>query len=357
MTPNSRTLGCAFQMSSEETTSEPLPLRQQRVMRVLQAAAYVVLVAWGIRTTSHILFLVLLSLLFAYVFLPFPKWLMHRLRLSQSWALVLTVVLWAVIWFTITIALFEAGHRLMVKLPIYEQRISCLCRQIAVFLSAHGIQFTSDSVKNLYDSNRIIGFAREVLPLLVGFFSDRLLTFLLGLGFLIEMTYVDSDKSSLFGRKLVYYSKDVQSFVAISAQGGAINALANLILLLVLGVDLSFVWCFLYFFLQFIPSIGFVIAIVPPSLMALLMLGWKRALLVAGGLFLTQMVVDYAVKPMLMNKGLHISFLEIMLSLVIWGFLLGLAGAILAIPLTLAIRRAIENPFAEEEGALEQVPG
>ena len=82
------------------------------------------------------------------------------------------------------------------------------------------------------------------------------------------------------------------------------------------------------------------------------MLGWKRALLVAGGLILTQMVGDYVVRPMLMKKGLNISFLEIMLSLVIWSFLLGPPGAILAIPLTLALRKAIKRPFTEGEDAL-----
>ena len=119
----------------------------------------------------------------------------------------------------------------------------------------------------------------------------------------------------------------------------------------------AFVWCFLYFFLHFIPNLGFLISIVPPSLMALLMLGWKRALLVVGGLILTEMLGDYVVKPMLMIKGLHVSLLEIMLSLMVWGFLLGPAGAILAIPLTLALRRFIERPATEEESGLAQVPG
>ena len=333
--------------------SEPSPSLQRRY---LQAAAYIVVVAWGIKAASHILYLILIALLFAYVFLPFPKWLMRRFALRQSMAVALTVVLWAVIWVAIWVALFEAGHQFMAKLPIYEERIRSLNGHVAVFLSAHGIQSAHNSVKSLYDYNRIVELARATLPPLTGFFSDRLVDFLLGLGFLMEMTYLESDKPGPFARKLVYYSTDVQRFVALTAQTGAINALANLVLLAVLGVDFAFVWCILYFFLQFIPSIGFVIALVPPSLMALLMLGWKRALLVAGGLFVTQMVGDYVVKPMLMKKGLNISFLEIMLSLVIWGFLLGLVGALLSIPLTLALRRFIERPFTEGEGALAQAP-
>jgi len=334
--------------------SESLPSLQRRF---LQAAAYIVLVAWGIRAASHILNLVLIALLFAYVFFPFPKWLMHRFRLRPSLAIALTVVLWALIWFAISITLFEAGLRLMAKLPIYEERLRSVYGRVAVFLSAHGIQSTNDAVKNMYGYDRIVQFARAMLPMLIGFLSDRVMIFLLGLGFLIEMSYVDSGKSGPFARKLAYYGTDVQRFIAISAQTAAINALANLVLLTVLGVDGAFVWCFLYFFLRFIPEIGFVIALVPPCLMALLMLGWKMALVVLGGLILMEEVGNYVLRPVLMKKGLNISFLEIMLSLVCWSFLLGPAGAVLAIPLTLALRRFIERPFTEGEGLLAQPPG
>jgi predicted PurR-regulated permease PerM len=87
------------------------------------------------------------------------------------------------------------------------------------------------------------------------------------------------------------------------------------------------------------------------------MLGWKRALLVLGGLILTEMLGDYVMKPMLMIKGLHVSLLQIMLSLMAWGFLLGPAGAVLAIPLTLALRRYIEKPLLASQPPLAQVPG
>jgi AI-2 transport protein TqsA len=92
--------------------------------------------------------------------------------------------------------------------------------------------------------------------------------------------------------------------------------------------------------------VGFLIALVPPTLVALLMLGWKKALLVAGALILTQMIVDYTITPMLMRRGLHISFLEITLSLMLWGFLLGPAGVILAVPMTMVLRKFIDSRSA-----------
>jgi AI-2 transport protein TqsA len=119
-----------------------------------------------------------------------------------------------------------------------------------------------------------------------------------------------------------------------------------------MGVDTPFVWSFLYFFLDFIPTLGFVIALVPPTFVTLLMYGWKRALVVAAGLILTNLIVDNVITPIFMKHAVDVSFLDITLSLVLWAFLLGLTGAILAIPLTLALRKFAARDSSEPEPAL-----
>ena len=58
-------------------------------MRLLQAAAYVVLVAWGIKAASHVLSIILIALLLTYAILPFPQWLMHRFHFRKSLVVVL----------------------------------------------------------------------------------------------------------------------------------------------------------------------------------------------------------------------------------------------------------------------------
>ena len=90
----------------------------------------------------------------------------------------------------------------------------------------------------------------------------------------------------------------------------SITALANLVLFVALGVDFPVLWCLLAFFMTFIPSVGFVISLVPPVLVALIMLGWKRAVLVVVGLIIISSVVEYVIQPMFMKKGLRVSFLE-----------------------------------------------
>ena len=311
-------------------------------IQTLKIAACVVIVAWGIRTTSHVLSIVLLSLLLAYAILPFPLWLVRRFHVPKSAALSFTVLLVVAFYCVLTFALVKTGLQMNARLPVYELRIQDLHEQIAGFLTRHGIESTDLSVKNFLSSGRLMQFMSDILPTTIELLSDRLLIWFLTLLFLVELLDPERGNSPI-AKKLANFGKDIQRFIATTAETGAIIALANLLLLSLLGVDFAVIWCLLYFFLHFIPSIGFMIALVPPTLLALLMLGWKRALLVLGGLFLTEMLGENVLKPALLKKGLDVGLIEVTLSLVGWGFLLGPAGAVLSVPLTLGLRRFIDR--------------
>jgi predicted PurR-regulated permease PerM len=247
---------------------------------------------------------------------------MRRYGMSKSSAILWTLVSVVALYLFVSVALIEAGFGMRAKLPIYEEHIQALYQKVIVFLGAHGIQSAALTSKSLYDSSRILSFVEMILPKLLGFVSDRVIVSALSLIFLIEIAEIEDGAKSPLARTLLYYGQDVQRFIAISAQTGAITAVANLALLIALRVDFPIMWCVLYFFLHFIPNIGFLISLVPPVVLALLTFGWKRALFVAIGLIVTQMISDYALQPVLMKKGLHISFLESLLSLLVWGFLL-----------------------------------
>jgi predicted PurR-regulated permease PerM len=323
-------------------------------LRVLEVSAYVVIVAWGIREASEILSVVLLALLLAFAYLPLPKWLMRRFHLRRGAAVSLGVAFLAALYMIFSVALLETGFKMRERLPIYEENLASLYHQLVVFLSAHGIQSSAFSSRNFYSSERIMTFISFFLPKVIGLFRDRMLIQILSLIFLFEIAESEETATTPLGRKLLYYGKDVQRFIAISAQTGAIVALVNLVLLIALGIDFPVLCCVLYFFLQFIPSIGFLIAIVPPALLALLTFGWKRALLASIGLAVTQMASDYILQPKLMKKSMHISLLEIMLAVMIWGFLLGPPGAILGVPLSLVLKKYIQNPPTERASVVPE---
>lgn len=312
------------------------------IVRALQVTAYLVIIMWAIKAASELLVILLTALVLAYAFVPLPQWLMRRFRLGKTLALVLTVVLLGTLNVVTVSLLYESIARLTERVPEYHARFMELFEKVVAFANTHGIHIGSISATKLSASDKLLDFARTVLGQLAAFIGDGFLISLLSWIFIVEMV-VDDGKRDPLAEKLAYYSEGVQRYIAVSAETGLVTALINLAVMAAFGVDSPVLWCVLYFFLHFIPNVGFILALVPPTLLALLMLGWKKALLVGGLLVVSQMLTDYGLTPILMKKAVQISFLEIMVSLMFWGFLLGPAGAILAIPLTLTLKKFVER--------------
>jgi AI-2 transport protein TqsA len=318
-------------------------------LRFLLGAACIIIILWGIKAASEILGPLLLSLVLAYAVVPFPNWLMQRFKFTKGAAIAVTAAAVLAFVLFLLVPLDLAAGRLTGKLPTYEQRLAGLYEQLTVFANAHGVVAPILSVQNVLTPERLRAITRIFLPEAGTIISNGLLVSLLVFVFVAEMTENIGLKRGALAENLAYYGSDAGSYVAVTAKTGAINAMLNLALLLVLGVDTPGLWCFLYFFLNFIPTLGFMVALVPPTFVTLLMFGWHRALLVAGGLILTNVIVDNVVKPIFMKHAIDVSFLEFTLSLVLWAFLLGLTGAILAIPLTLALRKLIAKGLNDEQ--------
>jgi AI-2 transport protein TqsA len=310
-------------------------------IQTLKIAACVVIVAYGIRSASHLLSILLLSLLFAYAILPLPQWLMRRFHFHKGGALSLALLLLIALHVVLTVALTKTGGQMRARLPVYELRIQGVQQHMTEFLARHGIQSADESAKSLLSSGHITQFIQDILPKSISLVSDHILVWFLAVLFLLALLDPEQGDSPT-ARKLARFGKDVQSYIATTAETGAIVALVNFLVLTVLGVDFALIWALAYFFLHFIPSIGFVAALIPPTVLAFLMLGWKKALLVLGCLILTEILGEYVLNPVLLKKGLNVSVIEVMLSLLGWSFLLGPTGAILSVPLNLALRRFID---------------
>jgi predicted PurR-regulated permease PerM len=119
--------------------------------------------------------------------------------------------------------------------------------------------------------------------------------------------------------------------------------LGDTLFLLILGVDYALLWGILAWFMGYIPSIGFIIALIPPVLMAYAQYGLQTALIVLVGYILINGGVQNFIQPKIMGQGLKISPVVVFVGLFVWGFLLGGIGAILAVPMTLLVLMIMEN--------------
>jgi AI-2 transport protein TqsA len=142
---------------------------------------------------------------------------------------------------------------------------------------------------------------------------------------------------------VVALTEDVRKYISVLTLINILVGLGDTIFLLIMGVDYALLWGLLAWFMGYIPSIGFMIALIPPVLMAYAQYDLQTALIVLVGYILINGGVENFVKPKRMGDSLNILPLVVFLGLFVWGFMLGGFGAILAVPLTMLLLIILEN--------------
>ena len=138
-------------------------------------------------------------------------------------------------------------------------------------------------------------------------------------------------------------TEDVRKYMTVLTGINFLVGLGDTIFLLILGVDYALLWGLLAWFMGYIPSIGFMIALIPPVMMAYAQYGLQTAVIVLIGYILINGGVQNFLQPKLMGQRLRISPVVVFVGLFVWGYLLGGIGAILAVPMTMLVLIIMEN--------------
>ena len=133
-------------------------------------------------------------------------------------------------------------------------------------------------------------------------------------------------------------SNDLVVYIKVRAILGAAAAVADTVLLLALGVPYAVLWGVVSFLFSFVPNIGFILALVPPTVFAYFALGIGPAILVVVGYVVINLAFDYVLQPRVMATSLDLSPVVVVVSILAWTVVIGPAGALLAVPLTIALR-------------------
>ncbi|WP_303902998.1 AI-2E family transporter [Thiohalomonas denitrificans] len=137
-------------------------------------------------------------------------------------------------------------------------------------------------------------------------------------------------------RLLLELDRDVRTYLGVKTLVSALTSLASWALMHWVGLDFAAFWALLIFVLNFIPNVGSLVATALPTLLALLQFASLAPFLILlFGIGSIQMLVGNVLEPQIMGRSLNMSPLVIILSLVMWGFMWGIAGMFLALPITM----------------------
>ena len=335
------------------------PVVSPLLQYVIGAGALVLVVA-GMKTAAPILNVILLAFLLAFSVAPILRWFMSR-KMSTGFALGLTLLVVLVGGFVVLSLTAGSIMRLVDALPKYEGSLESLKTSVLGLLASVGIDPSGALPEHKYGASELLSVAGAVLGVALDLLSNGLIIVLIMAFVLAELANLFSADSGKIQDRTLLQSRflragdDVVRYVSITGWNGFLNAAANLVLLIALGVDFPVAWAFLSFLFNFVPNFGFILALIPPALLAYLESGWLTAVLVIVGYIVLNFVAENILKPRTMKQGLEISPLLTILSVIIWTWVLGPAGTILAVPLTVTLQRLVVEQMAGSSG--ERAPG
>lgn len=240
-------------------------------------------------------------------------------------------------------AIYFAAQSLASGLPKYTQDLQSLLEQVRSWLQSHGLPAPQEMVQQ-----QTLG--RLAQRLVTGLYTwSGLILFILALA-ILGLPAVPQMRRSVermwdhgeTGRELLGTSRraaqDVQRYLAAATLTSAITGVLSGLFALIVGLDFAFVWGLIAYVLNYIPTVGSVIAVIPPTLFALLQFdGILMPLVVLLGLSIIQIVMGSFVYPTVAGRHLQVMPVVLLFSLGFWGFIWGIPGALLATPLTVTI--------------------
>jgi len=325
------------------------------LLQYLVGAAAIVIVVAGLKAAAGMVAPILLAILLAFAVTPILRWFISR-KMKPALALLLTLLVVLVGGLVVVSVTAGSIVQLVDALPKYEAGLTALKDSVLGILAKAGIDTKTILPESLIGPKVVLDIATTVLGTTLDYLSRGLIIVLLTAFVLVELVSVYASESSAkvtqstFRTRFMRTGDDVVRYVSITGWNGLLNAAANLGWLVVLGVDFPVSWAFLSFLFNFVPNFGFILAVIPPALLAYLESGWITAGLVVLGYLVLNFVAENVLKPRTMKKGLEISPLLTILSVLIWTWILGPAGTILAVPLTVTLQKLVLELVAVPEG-------
>ncbi|OPL16790.1 MAG: hypothetical protein AVO39_00505 [delta proteobacterium MLS_D] len=156
---------------------------------------------------------------------------------------------------------------------------------------------------------------------------------------------LSDDQAERITRIIASISSEISRYLSVQVLISFITGVLVWLALSVIGVDFAVTWGALAFVLNFIPNIGSIIATVPPVLLALVQYypGIWPAVVTLVVLVTIQMAIGNFVAPKVFGDRLNLSPVVVLLSLLFWGWLWGIVGALLSIPIASSIKIICEN--------------
>ncbi len=239
-------------------------------------------------------------------------------------------------------------------IPQYSDDFNDLVASATAKLKGLGIsQSTINSIEKSFDPAKLLGVVTDALQSLASLAGNLTVVVLLLLFLAMDASnFPQKLSSNRVGRRaavdaLESFAHGTRQYLIVSTVFGFIVAVLDSAFLAFTPVPDPLLWGLLAFITNYIPNVGFIIGLVPPAALGLLIGGPGLMLLIIVVYIVLNFIIQSVIQPKFVGDAVGLSVSLTFLSLVFWVFVLGPAGAFLAVPLSLLAKALLVDVDSE----------
>jgi len=331
---------------AEETPEEAKKSRRDRLLRGLLIVIAIILLAAALRAVRVVAMPLVFAFFVAILLNPLKHGMERRLPDKLKWLSLVAVMSLLVLVLAAGVgAIWMALSRVMQKAPDYAERLQDRWQQLEEWSEQHNIGLREEFLSGDGVMDRSLEILARVMEGGGALLAGLALVFFLVLLMLIEANtwyakvrnlLQDYERSDLLEVLEVTGSK-VRQYLSVLTLMSFAAAFFHTLWLWGMGLEFFLLWGLMAFVLNFIPSIGATLAVIAPSVFALLEFGPAWALLTIAGMTVIEQVIGNFLQPRMQGRRLQLSPVVVMVSMLFWGWLWGIGGALLAVPITITL--------------------
>ncbi len=323
---------------------------ENRFLKV--AVGFIALVVAGVvlKLAKPVLFPFFLAIFISYIVNPILEFLTRR-KVPKFLAVLVLIMATFSLMYLLGAVFYSSGKAFAAEFPKYGQQIQSLLAKLEAsrFLGAH---WNLSTLLGAINVEKVASIAVSTLGPFFSFLSTLFLVLvflvfiLAGRGCLaakVERSFSPGQAKKI-AAMLENIDGQIEKYLAIKTVFCVLNGIVVGAVLALFGVEFAVVFGFLAFILNYIPNIGSTVATAVPIVIAFLQYGsvWRclAILVIVVGL---DNVMGNFLEPRFMGRGLGLSPLVVIFSLIFWGWLWGIPGMVLSVPITAVIKIVCAN--------------
>lgn len=296
-------------------------------------------IAFVLASAKVILVPFTLAIFISLIYSPLIHWLQEKFKAPWGVALFFSIVSFIGMFLLSTLFITNSIDTFVQGADQYKESLDMGIAKFLKTSSSFGITISKENMHSLTEQFPIGRFLKGVSTSMLGLLSNTFLVIVFTL-FLLTGDSLGSDKNSVFEEIRKSAGKYVQTKILTSG----LTAILTYAILSLFKVEMAFMFSMLTFLLNFIPTVGSLIAVLLPLPIIFLQNGFGISLgLIIALLGTVQVCIGNILEPKLMGDSMGLHPVVILLSLTFWGYVWGVTGMFLSIPITATVKIIFAN--------------